>query len=81
MKKAVASIGREIVQQTKRHCTGSLPASLTMMGVSDATSEWSSVHGHEQVKPFEEIPGHRSFPIIGTTWAMFPGVGTQIDIN
>ena len=70
MKKAVTRIGREIVQQTKR-CAGSLSASLTM--TDDATGEWV-----QQVKPFEEIPGHRSFPIIGTTWAMFPGVGTKI---
>ena len=69
MNKAVSKIGREIFQQTKRRCTGSFSAALT---AEDA--EWAM--GHQTVKPFEQIPGHRSYPIIGTTWAMFPVIGS-----
>lgn len=31
----------------------------------------------ENAKPYEEIPGRRSVPILGTTWAFMPIVGTK----
>lgn len=65
MNKAVSKIGHEIAQQTKRCCAASFSAALTT----------EDLVVHQEVKPFEQIPGHRSFPIIGTTWAMFPVIG------
>lgn len=28
-------------------------------------------------KPFDQVPGHRVLPIIGTAWGMFPRVGKK----
>lgn len=28
-------------------------------------------------KPFNQVPGHRVLPIIGTAWGMFPRVGKK----
>ena len=35
----------------------------------DELTEW------EQAKPFEQMPGNRSLPVIGTLWTLFPVVG------
>lgn len=32
-------------------------------------SEW------EMAKPFDQIPGYRSFPVVGTTWVGMPFIG------
>lgn len=36
---------------------------------SDIDPEWRNA------KPYDEIPGLRSFPVIGTSWVLFPYVG------
>lgn len=36
----------------------------------DFNDEW------EKAKSFDEIPGYRSYPILGTMWSMFPVIGT-----
>lgn len=37
----------------------------------DFDDEWKTA------KPFEEIPGYRSYPIVGTMWSMLPVIGIQ----
>ena len=36
---------------------------------NDAELEWQSA------KPFNKIPGHRSLPLLGTTWVTMPLIG------
>ena len=43
------------------------PSSTSTTAADDV--EWA------QAKPFDQIPGLKSLPIIGTTWSMFPIVG------
>jgi hypothetical protein len=39
---------------------------------NETLSEW------DQAKPFEQIPGARPLPIVGTTWVLFPIVGKKL---
>ena len=45
--------------------------------IADQGSQISCVENDEwnSAKPFEEIPGFRKLPILGTLWAYFPVVG------
>lgn len=38
----------------------------------DADSEWKNA------KPFEDMPGLRSFPILGTAWVFLPVIGNSL---
>lgn len=37
----------------------------------DLSEEWKAA------KPFDQIPGHKVLPFIGSTWALFPVVGNE----
>lgn len=40
--------------------------------VKDQKSEW------DMAKPFDQIPGYRSFPFVGTTWSLMPFMGIYV---
>ncbi len=42
--------------------------------VSSEDPEWKAA------KPFEQMPGYRNLPILGTLWAMLPIVGNYIGL-
>lgn len=41
---------------------------------NDYDDEWKTA------KPFEEIPGYRSYPIVGTMWSMLPVIGIHASL-
>ena len=43
--------------------------STTADDCAETVSEW------DQAKPFEQIPGARPLPVVGTMWVFFPVVG------
>jgi len=47
----------------------SIQLSTTAADCAETVSEW------DQAKPFEQIPGARPLPVVGTMWVLFPVVG------
>jgi len=46
------------------------PSHNETAALNNRDDEW------EKAKPFDEIPGYRSYPVLGTMWSMFPVIGT-----
>jgi len=78
---SVRQNGREIQSSvfllTKRLKATAAPAvqPLTSSSATADDAEWA------QAKPFDQIPGLKQLPIIGTAWAMFPVVGNNLLVN
>lgn len=61
-------------QQQCRKATAALKKT-TESSPEALDEEWKTA------KPFEQIPGDKSYPILGTTWAMMPIVGHGIKLE
>lgn len=61
-------------QQQCRKATAALKESISSSPEA-LDEEWKTA------KPFEQIPGNRSYPILGTSWAMLPIIGYGIEVE
>ena len=60
----------QAISQLHKRCLASQREAVRVKDSSDKeAAEW------EAAKPFEQIPGHKSFPIVGSSWVLFPIVG------
>ena len=57
-----------IYQLQKRYLASQREA-VRVKDLDKEAEEW------ETAKPFKQIPGHKSFPIVGSSWVLFPIVG------
>jgi len=58
------------IYQFQKRCLASQREAVRVKDSLDKEAEeW------EAAKPFEQIPGHKSFPIVGSSWVLFPIVG------
>jgi len=73
---STAAVAKGQQQQQQRCKTTLAPAAATATATATAAdeAEWNAA------KPFNLMPGRRSFPIIGTAWVMFPLVGNNLTI-
>ena len=61
--------------QLQKRCLASQQEAIQLKDSSattDESEEWRAA------KPFDQIPGFRTFPIIGSSWIMFPLVGNSV---
>ncbi|XP_046395350.1 probable cytochrome P450 49a1 [Ischnura elegans] len=65
----IASIHRNVIQEKSKQALRRLHTTTKRL------SAVASALNTEDVKPYEEIPGPRAFPVIGCAWAFLPYVG------
>ena len=53
----------------------------TVAAVKETTPDAAVDDKWNRAKPFNQIPGHKPLPIIGTAWAFFPVIGHGIEVE